>query len=205
MKTISSPQISRLRRIALDTKINKQILVLAIEAHSGQFRKYSNNIPYIVHPIEVAYEVLKFGILSHFRYDTNLMFEAALLHDSVEDGGPIYEQRILDIAGQYVHKLVLELTNCSKKHPELNREQRKSLDREHLSQVSDEAKIIKLIDRTSNLRDMINAPSGFKRLYLKESELLLEVLTPSKGDFYDETIGLRGDFKAAMRRLEESL
>ncbi len=191
----------------MDTKINKQILVLAIEAHSGQFRKYSNNIPYIVHPIEVAYEVLKFGILSHFRYDTNLMFEAAILHDVIEDCDPSYNQKVLDVAGQYVHKLVTELTNPSKQHPELNREARKALDRAHLAYVSEEARIIKLIDRTCNLCDMNGATSGFKRKYLKESELLLACLRNDgcDDDFLDRTIVLAGDFKAAMRKVEESL
>ncbi len=63
-----------------------QALGIAIEAHNGQARK-GTNIPYIAHPMAVAALVLEYG------GDENQAI-AGLLHDTIEDGGARYAQRI---------------------------------------------------------------------------------------------------------------
>jgi hypothetical protein len=73
--------------------------------------------------------------------------------------------------------LVYELTNVSKvEHPEWNRAKRKSADRERIRTISREAKIIKLIDRIDNLREMDGCGDDFLEVYKSESKLLLECL-----------------------------
>lgn len=162
--------------------MNQQVLALAIKGHKDQFRKYSG-LPYIVHPIEVAFKVQSFYDsedydtfgsktldLEHRGISKSDVVNAAACHDLLEDT-TITEQEILDVSNAATVSLVKELTNPSKGSI-LSRDQRKAMDRKHLQGVSREAKIIKLIDRTCNLKDMAGAPGGFKRIYLEESKLL---------------------------------
>jgi myo-inositol-1(or 4)-monophosphatase len=51
---------------------------LAFKTHEGQYRK-GGNIPYVVHPLRVAW------IVSIYSHNENVIC-AALLHDIVEDG-----------------------------------------------------------------------------------------------------------------------
>ena len=79
------------------------------------------------------------------------------------------------VAGEDTYKLVLELTNPSKKYPELRRKARKEMDREHLKIVSWEAKVIKFFDRVDNLRDLDKCEDkDFLALYADESGLLYD-------------------------------
>lgn len=141
---------------------------LAIRAHKDQKRKYGDQ-PYIHHPLEVAahteclYQVPEYVVA------------AAWLHDVLEDCDDTFCLELVCEMPVEVVKLVQELTNPSKgsKAP---RSVRKQMDRDHLKNVSAWAKKIKLIDRTCNLKDMDQAPKDFLKLYLQESELLLEAL-----------------------------
>jgi guanosine-3',5'-bis(diphosphate) 3'-pyrophosphohydrolase len=144
----------------------KDAIHLATTAHINQTRKYSG-LPYILHPLEVA------CVLS--KYTNNYKeIAAAILHDVIEDCDEIYSVSIkkLDVE---VHQLVLELTN--ENHPtNFNRAKRKELDREHIKKASFQAKRIKLIDRTCNLKDMHRVDDDFRIVYANESLLLLECL-----------------------------
>jgi (p)ppGpp synthase/HD superfamily hydrolase len=106
------------------------------------------------------------------------MVAAAWLHDVIEDCGVTAE----DLAEHFatgVVRLVVELTNPSKKHPDLPRAERKRMDREHAALVSREAKVIKLADRVDNLQETADdprTPCDFVKLYRRESADLLEVL-----------------------------
>ncbi len=57
-----------------------------------------------------------------------------------------------------------------------NREVRIRLDREHLARSSPEAETIKLADLIDNMSSIVAHDKGFARSYLREKELLLEVL-----------------------------
>ena len=128
----------------------------AEQAHRGQCRKYSD-APYITHPGRVA------ARMSRHPAATECTVIAAWLHDVVED----CEVSAEDVArefGQEVAGLVVELTNPSK-GSKASRAERKAMDLAHLREVSVEARRLKLIDRTDNLREMSLAPGGFRRLY----------------------------------------
>lgn len=145
----------------------------AASAHEGQNRKYGHSDrPYITHPARVA------GRVATFPGATEEMVAAAWLHDVIEDCGVTAE----DLAAKFplsVIRLVQELTNPSKRHPELNRAQRKAMDLEHIKEVSREAKVIKLADRVDNLtetKDDPQTPADFVELYRAESRALVEAL-----------------------------
>jgi guanosine-3',5'-bis(diphosphate) 3'-pyrophosphohydrolase len=148
------------------------LILLAAEladlAHANQKRKWSGR-PYIEHPMRVA------GRVSLLEDVTEEEVAAAWLHDVFEDC-PDFEESVKNGFPGRVQELVLELTNPSKKHPEISRKSRKALDRAHFVHVGRWAKIIKFVDRIDNIRDMSGAERGFKRLYLDESLLLANVL-----------------------------
>ena len=137
-------------------------LALAIEAHQGQIRK-STKIPYISHPLAVASIALEFGASEEQAI-------AALLHDTIEDGGRKYEEIILVQFGQYVHDLVQGCTDgtpdkTGKKAPWL---ERKTAYLEHLLKASDDILLVSCSDKLHNARaivaDLINeGPSVFER------------------------------------------
>jgi (p)ppGpp synthase/HD superfamily hydrolase len=138
---------------------------LMYQAHGAQTRKFSG-VPYTTHPFEVARLTNEhFSRVCEGEKDDAIC--AALLHDTLEDT-KISESEIRSECGVRVLRLVRELTNPSK-GVKANREVRKKMDREHLKTVSRTAKMIKIIDRTVNLRDMVGADSGFRKLYAAES------------------------------------
>lgn len=141
---------------------------IACAAHEGQFRKYSENVPYIVHPGRVASRVARL-------YESNEdMVCAAWLHDVVEDT-QVTLAEIEAACGAEVATLVDWLTNPSKGSKKL-RADRKSWDREHIAKAPAQAKMIKLADRADNLRDLLKAPLNFAELYHSESVALFDVL-----------------------------
>lgn len=171
----------------------QQAIRLAENAHRGQFRKYSNE-QYIVHPVQVHNVLCEF--LSNMydptvddkekyeRYSIRLRC-AALLHDVLEDCPQISEQDIIDATDISVLNLIKELTNPSK-NSNAKRSVRKQIDRDHLKNVSWEAKVIKLIDRDCNLNDLSQcSDKGFIKLYVQESKLLLECLVGTNKELED--------------------
>ena len=114
------------------------------------------------------------------------MVAAAFLHDVVEDT-PHTLDEVTAKFGPEVARLVDELTNPSK-GSKASRGERKQQDREHLAQVSVEAKIIKLLDRIDNLHEMADAPSGFREKYCEESRLLVEVIGDADPDLKAEVL-----------------
>jgi (p)ppGpp synthase/HD superfamily hydrolase len=137
-------------------------LALAIEAHQGQVRK-STNIPYISHPMAVASIALEFGA-------SEAQAIAALLHDTIEDGGNKYANIIKAQFGDHVHGLVQGCTdgspdNTGKKTAWL---ERKTAYLEHLQEATDEVLLVSCSDKLHNARaivsDLINeGPSVFDR------------------------------------------
>lgn len=83
-------------------------LALAHEAHRVQKRK-GTDIPYIAHPMAVASLVLEYG-------GTEKQAIAALLHDTIEDGGEAYADRIEEAFGPEVLAMVRDCTDGSFEH-----------------------------------------------------------------------------------------
>ena len=147
---------------------------LAFKYHEGQIRKYSGE-PYIVHPMRVAMAVSSHPKIKLFEV------QAAILHDVKEDT-KISDEEISCATSNEVLVIVNELTNQTKDLKGIPRRDRKKLDWERLSKVSNSAKVIKMFDRIDNLRDMVNAPPQFKQMYTDETLELLKVIGDADKD-----------------------
>ena len=106
------------------------------------------------------------------------MLAAAWLHDTVEDTG-VGIETIRAEFGPKVAELVGWLTDVSRPDHG-NRAARKAVDRAHSAQAPAEAQTIKLADLISNTRSIAEHDPDFAKTYLKEKQLLLEVMT--RGD-----------------------
>jgi (p)ppGpp synthase/HD superfamily hydrolase len=117
--------------------------------HVHQRRKGAAQEPYINHLLEVASLVAD---ATHGQ-DPELVI-AALLHDAIEDQ-EVPSELIAREFGTRVAALVEEVTD----NKSLDKAERKLLQIEHAPKKSAAAKIIKLADKTSNLRAIALSPS----------------------------------------------
>jgi GTP diphosphokinase / guanosine-3',5'-bis(diphosphate) 3'-diphosphatase len=143
----------RIAMAEIDLNLLMKALSFAARKHRKQLRKGSEPIPYINHPIAVAELIIRTGKIRDG--DT---IAAALLHDTVEDTETTFEELEAEF-GPVIAKLVAEVTDNKK----LAKEERKRLQVEHASSLSARARIIKLADKTCNLRDVVqDPPAGWK-------------------------------------------
>ena len=117
--------------------------------HVHDRRKGAAEEPYINHLLEVASLVAE----ATDGNDPNLVI-AALLHDAIEDQ-EVPREMIADSFGEDVAELVEEVTDDKS----LDKATRKRKQVESASKKSDRAKLIKLADKTSNLRAITASPS----------------------------------------------
>lgn len=135
-----------------DLNVIIQALSFAAHKHRDQRRKDVDASPYINHPISLASILVnEVGIT-----DVNVIC-AALLHDTIEDTDTTPEE-LEQAFGVVIKNIVMEVTDDTL----LPRADRKRLQIEHAAHVSDQAKLVKLADKTSNLRDVaINPPESW--------------------------------------------
>jgi guanosine-3',5'-bis(diphosphate) 3'-pyrophosphohydrolase len=122
--------------------------LFAAEKHSAQRRKNAAATPYLNHPIEVAEHLANVGGVTD-----EVILIAALLHDTVEDTDTTREE-IADRFGEGVASLVMECTDDKR----LDKAERKRLQILHASHKSPGAKLIKIADKTCNLRSILTDP-----------------------------------------------
>jgi (p)ppGpp synthase/HD superfamily hydrolase len=121
---------------------------VAARWHVHQKRKGAAQEPYVNHLLEVASLVAEATQGS----DPNLV--AALLHDAIEDQ-EVPREMIAQVFGADVACLVEECTDDKS----LEKQERKRLQTVHAIHRSPRAKVIKLADKTSNLRTISSSPS----------------------------------------------
>ncbi|NCC05018.1 MAG: bifunctional (p)ppGpp synthetase/guanosine-3',5'-bis(diphosphate) 3'-pyrophosphohydrolase [Proteobacteria bacterium] len=129
-----------------------QLLVRAIafasEKHSTQRRKDAAESPYINHPIALV------DVLANEGNVTNIdTLCAAALHDTIEDTATTADE-LKSIFGEKITSIVLELTDDKS----LPKHVRKEKQIEHAPHCSPEAKVVKIADKISNLRNILAAP-----------------------------------------------
>jgi len=150
------------------TDLTTRALTFATAAHAavGQKRKYSGE-DYIVHPIDVARLVYNYG-------GTDVQIAAAYLHDVVEDTNVtidlIYAQ-----FGNDVGDAVAGLTDVSIPS-DGNRKIRKAIDRAHSADANYNSQFVKCADIISNGIDIKRNDPSFAIVYIREMQLLLDVL-----------------------------
>ena len=120
----------------------------AAKKHRDQRRKGAEASPYINHPIEVAEMLASIGGVVD-----SAVIQAAILHDTVEDTGTKPEE-LVSAFGPDVADIVRELTDDKS----LPKQERKRLQIEHAPYLSVRAKVIKLADKISNVRSIIDTP-----------------------------------------------
>jgi len=152
------------------------VVSFATDAHEGQLRKYTN-VPYIIHPISVAF------IVASVVNDPNVI-AAALLHDTLEDTKTTPDD-LLKLVGGKATEFVLDVTDVSRLC-DGNRKVRKEIEREHLSAGSPEAKTIKLADIIDNAPSVIKYDEGFAKIYIEEKKRLLPYLVEGNAKLYTE-------------------
>ena len=116
--------------------------------HVNQRRKGELAEPYLNHLTELA------DLVATATNGTDLeLIMAAVLHDTVEDttAMPADIERLF---GRRIAHIVAEVTDDKS----LPKAERKRLQIEHAANASPEARIIKLADKTSNLRALANSP-----------------------------------------------
>jgi guanosine-3',5'-bis(diphosphate) 3'-pyrophosphohydrolase len=120
----------------------------AAHKHKDQRRKDAASSPYINHPLTLANILRAEGGVTD-----SAVLAAALLHDTIEDTETDYDE----IKGQFgveVAEIVAEVTDTKW----LKKTSRKRLQVSKAARASSGAKLVKLADKISNLRDIIASP-----------------------------------------------
>lgn len=122
----------------------------ADEAHLGQLR--NSGEPYITHPIAVAVQC------AEWKLDAQALM-AALLHDALEDCG-VTKIELIERFGAPVAELVDGLTKLDKLHFNTREENQAESFRKMLLAMARDVRVIliKLADRTHNMRTLSDAP-----------------------------------------------
>lgn len=120
----------------------------AAEKHRMQRRKDVHASPYVNHPLALALILSSEGAVTEFD-----VLVSALLHDTVEDTETTLEE-LAEQFGPRVAAIVAEVTD-DKSMPKA---ERKRLQVEKAASKSDAAKLVKLADKISNLRDIAASP-----------------------------------------------
>lgn len=136
-------------------------LCYSAERHAQQRRKGRNAEPYVNHLAEVA-----LLLAEATGGEDPALVAAGLLHDTIEDTGAS-EADLAGRFGEEIASIVAEVTDDKS----LPRRRRKQLQVETAAAKSPRARMIKIADKTSNLRSIVASPplgwdAARKREYL---------------------------------------
>ncbi|MFX0016049.1 MAG: HD domain-containing protein [Promethearchaeota archaeon] len=188
-------------------KINSKIpkaFDFAFKVHGDATRK-AKNIPYIVHPLEVALILMKANASED-------LIIAGLLHDVIEDAG-IGLSKIKDQFGEEVYMLVggaSEPAELRKLNPKTSWQKRKQYTIDFISRANKDQKLLACADKLSNIQDILedynnvgdklwkrfNAPKEKQKWYYKS---LSCAFVSGTNTIADEQIYLR--FKTCVNKL----
>lgn len=164
----------------------------AANKHKEQRRKGKDAAPYINHPLEVANILANIGQVD----DIDILI-AAILHDTIEDTETTAKE-LMELFGERVCGFVQEVTDDNS----LPTEVRKQLQIEHAPHLSNEAKQIKLADKTSNIRDVFENPAidwdeDRKRIYVEWGTAVVAGLRGVNNEleaYFDEVVAKSTSF-----------
>ena len=127
--------------------------------HQDQRRKGLQNEPYVNHLAEVT------QLLAEATEGADpVLLLGALLHDTVEDTDATIDE-LKEKFGAQVASLVAEVTDDKS----LPKKTRKRLQIETVSKKSERARLLKIADKTSNLRSLVESPpDGWDELRKRE-------------------------------------
>jgi (p)ppGpp synthase/HD superfamily hydrolase len=176
-----------------DILLLTRAFVFAADKHAHQRRKGEAAEPYVNHLAEVAH-LLAVAVEGR---DANLI-AAGLLHDTLEDTDTTWAE----LAAAF-NEDIAELVGAVTDDRTLPKLERKRLQVERAAHKSDRAKMLKLADKTSNLRGIVaSPPAGWsieRRLdYLAWGRAVAEGLRGVHA-------GLEAEFDAAAAAAERAL
>ncbi len=148
-------------------------LSFAAHKHKDQRRKDVAASPYINHPISLA------NILCNEGHVTDIdVICGALLHDTIEDTDTSPEELQREF-GEAIRDIVLDVTDDKT----LSKAERKLRQIEHAAHASDKAKLVKLADKISNLRDVAGNPPADWTLQRRQEyfDWAKQVVDPMRG------------------------
>jgi (p)ppGpp synthase/HD superfamily hydrolase len=133
--TASNPAIALLARA----------YAFAAARHAGQRRNAATDEPYLHHLIEVA------NLLAYVTEGADpVLIAGGVLHDVIEDT-PTTPAELRTLFGPDVAALVAEVTD-----PEgLSEQERRQRQVEHVRELSAQARLLKIADKTSNIRERL--------------------------------------------------
>ena len=148
-------------------------LEFAAHKHRDQRRKDASASPYINHPIALARLLAEDGGVTDAK-----TLVAAVLHDTIEDTDTTYDELRAQF-GKKVADVVAEVTDDTS----LPKPRRKALQIEHAPHMSKRAALVKLADKTCNLRDVThNPPADWplarRRQYFDWAKAVVDALPP---------------------------
>jgi guanosine-3',5'-bis(diphosphate) 3'-pyrophosphohydrolase len=168
-------------------------LEFAAHRHKSQTRKGEGKTPFINHPIQVA------SLLANEAEEHDqVLITAAIMHDVIEDTVETEREKqelkdeIGRIFGEEVLSLIMEVTDDRN----LKKRERKRLQVEHSSSLSDRAKKLKLADKIMNVSDVTTNPPiwwTLKRIreYLAWSEKVVDGMrgvNPRLEEIFDQKV-----------------
>lgn len=170
-----------------DLKLLLKALAFSAYKHSSQRRKDVEASPYINHPISVANILCNEGHIN----DTDVIC-GALLHDTIEDTDTSPEELETEF-GKTIRDIVMDVSDDTT----LVKAERKRLEIVHAATISDKAKLVKLADKISNLRDVANNPPSDwslerRQQYFEWAKQVIDNLRgihPSLESVFDEAYG----------------
>ncbi len=152
---------------SLDVDNIRRAYRFADEAHLGQLR--NSGEPYITHPIAVAQQC------AEWKLDAQALM-AALLHDAMEDCG-VTKPELIERFGVSVAELVDGLTKLEKLEFNTREENQAESFRKMLLAMARDVRVIliKLADRTHNMRTLGDAP---REKWARISRETLDIYVP---------------------------
>ncbi len=120
----------------------------ATSQHRGLSKKGMPDVPFVLHPLEVAETLADIGRISD---STTLI--AAILHDTIEHAGT-EELQIRELFGDVVLNIVLEVTDDKN----LTSVERRKAQLANIPSLSPSARLIRLTDKICNLGDRSQFP-----------------------------------------------
>ncbi|MBR1417322.1 MAG: bifunctional (p)ppGpp synthetase/guanosine-3',5'-bis(diphosphate) 3'-pyrophosphohydrolase [Bacilli bacterium] len=149
------------------SSIEEKALTFATKKHENQTRV--DGTPYITHPISVANYAKELFKNDELKEE---LVAAAYLHDTIEDTNTTYEE-IAKEFGYFTASLVLELTNNDYMKNLISKAKYLSY---KMVDMTYYGLCLKLLDRKSNVKDLINADEKFRIKYIKETTYIIDFL-----------------------------
>ncbi len=131
-----------------DLNLILKALDFAAFKHKYQRRKGDKNLPYINHPIRVAYLISEIGGL-----DDPIIIASAILHDIIEDTETDLNE-LEERFGKKIASIVKEVSD----NKLLDKKKRKELQIKNASSLSFEATVIRIADKIANIEDIASSP-----------------------------------------------